>query len=136
MQRDVVEPKFEALKKIIEKKDHILVGHNLFTDLIFLYDTFFGQLPDLVEEFQEAIHELFPTILDTKYISTEGDNAMSGRSGLKEILAPFLKVQTPLIVLHEQHTSYGALMGKDHEAGFDSKSQLRFNIRASTDIIL
>lgn len=76
----------ESLKKELQSKDHILVGHNLFTDLIFLYKTFFGPLPTNVEDFQQAIHSLFPTVLDTKYIHTEGENAVSGRTNLKEIL--------------------------------------------------
>lgn len=117
-----IKPVFETLKGRLSEKDHILVGHNLFTDLLFLYKTFFGPLPDKVTDFQELIHCLFPTVFDTKYIDTEGDhNSMSGRGGLKEILKPFLKVHTPLILLHEEHTSYGSSMGKDHEAGFDSK---------------
>jgi poly(A)-specific ribonuclease len=118
----VVQPAFDALKLKLKEKDHVLVGHNLFTDLIFLYNTFFGPLPEKVEDFQEIIHRLFPVILDTKYVNTEGDNAMSGRENLKEILTPYLKTHIPLILLDEEHTSYGSSMGKDHEAGFDSKS--------------
>jgi hypothetical protein len=43
------------------------------------------------------------------------------RKGLGELVEPFKKIHTPLIVLQEQHTSYGAIIGKQHEAGFDSK---------------
>ncbi len=48
----------------------VLVGHNLFLDLIYFHACFFGPLPDKVEDFQRAIHDLFPRIIDTKYLAT------------------------------------------------------------------
>ena len=45
--------------------------------------------------------------------------------GLKDLLEPFRKNHIPLIVLHEQHTSYGIATGKSHEAGFDSAYPFR-----------
>ncbi|KAF8849230.1 CAF1-domain-containing protein [Acephala macrosclerotiorum] len=114
----------EEFKEICERlKDNskrILVGHNLFTDLGFLYKTFIGTLPGSVKHFQEEIHELFPFVIDTKYLATHGAKDMSPRSNLKELLAPFRKIHTPLILLHEEHTSYGTELGRAHEAGFDS----------------
>lgn len=121
LKTNAVKLAFDVLKKKLKEKDHILVGHNLFTDMVFLYNTFFGQLPDKVVDFQEAIHRLFPNVLDTKYIHTIGDTSMSSRGNLKELLRPFLKVHLPLILLDEQHTSYGASFGREHEAGYDSK---------------
>jgi DNA polymerase III epsilon subunit-like protein len=104
----------------LQKKKHILVGHNVFTDLGFLYKTFIGNLPATVENFQAEIHELFPTVFDTKYLATHNNDSMNPQANLKELLAPFRKVHVPLIVLHEHHTAYGASLGKEHEAGFDS----------------
>lgn len=45
---------------------------------------------------------------------------MNPRVGLKDLLAPFRKSHTPLIVLHQEHAGYGSDFGKEHEAGFDS----------------
>jgi poly(A)-specific ribonuclease len=50
--RHVVEAIFESRKP--------LVGHNLFTDLINLYDCFIGPLPNTAREFGVIIHEIFP----------------------------------------------------------------------------
>ena len=105
---------------ILQKKKHILVGHNVFTDLGFLYKTFIGNLPATVKNFQSEIHELFPTVFDTKYLATHNNDSMNPRANLKDLLAPFRKVHVPLIVLHEHHTAYGTSLGKEHEAGFDS----------------
>jgi poly(A)-specific ribonuclease len=112
----------EELKQVIkslDEKTHVIVGHNLFTDLGFIYKTFIGALPTNVKHFQEDIHELFPIVIDTKYLATHGADSMNPRANLKGLLAPFRKTHVPLIVLHEQHTAYGA-SGKEHEAGFDS----------------
>ena len=122
LKQKAIAKEFEDVKIALKKKVHVLVGHNLFTDLVCVYKTFVGPLPVLVEDFQERIRGLFPTILDTKYLATEGHDSMSTvmRKSLSELVEPFKKIHTPLIVLHENHTSYGTTIGKKHEAGFDS----------------
>ncbi|PQE32278.1 CAF1 family ribonuclease protein [Rutstroemia sp. NJR-2017a WRK4] len=108
------------LTERLQEKQHVIVGHNLFTDLCFLYKTFIGRLPAGVSDFQSQIHTLFPIVIDTKYLATYGNNSMNPRSNLKELLVPFQKIHKPLIVLHEDHNSYGSTVGKSHEAGYDS----------------
>ncbi|KAK0128249.1 hypothetical protein ONS95_000226 [Cadophora gregata] len=115
-----VQREFAEVVETLRNKKHIIVGHNLFADLAFLFRTFIGHLPVNVKHFQEDIHALFPYVIDTKYIATYGADAMSTRSNLKELLAPLRKTHVPLILLHESHTTYGAEFGKEHEAGFDS----------------
>ncbi|RDL34454.1 Ribonuclease H-like protein [Venustampulla echinocandica] len=104
----------------LRNKTHIIVGHNMFTDLGFIYNTFISSLPAKVCHFQECIHGLFPVVIDTKYLATHGNDSMNPRTGLKDTLEPFKKVHIPLICLHEKHTAYGTAFGKEHEAGFDS----------------
>lgn len=119
---------------ILQKKKHILVGHNVFTDLGFLYKTFIGKLPATVKNFQAEIHELFPTIFDTKYLLTHDNDSMNPRADLKDLLAPFRKVHVPLVVLHEDHTAYGAPLGKEHEAGFDSWMTAELFVKSSAKL--
>ncbi|KAH8769735.1 ribonuclease H-like domain-containing protein [Hyaloscypha finlandica] len=102
------------------RKKHVIVGHNLLMDLGFIYKTFIGVLPAKVGHFQQMVHEHFPVVIDTKYLATHNTDAMNPRANLKDLLEPFKKVHVPLIVLHEEHTAYGAAYGKEHEAGFDS----------------
>jgi len=74
------------LKAKLQAKRTILVGHNILTDLVYLYQCFFGQLPDLVEDFQEVMHKLFPVIIDTKYLATRNDvHPVLARSSLEEL---------------------------------------------------
>lgn len=114
----------------------MIVGHNLFTDLVYLYTTFVGPLPNDVEDFQDRIRGLFPIVIDTKYLATEGQDSMSAtmRKSLCELLEPFKKIHTPLIVLHEEHNSYGAAIGKQHEAGYDSWMTAELFVKLSAKI--
>lgn len=46
-----------------------LVGHNCFYDFLHLYQTFYGELPESIQEFKAAWLQLFPQTLDTKYLA-------------------------------------------------------------------
>ena len=47
-----------------------IIGHNIYYDMMFLYDKLIGDLPDDFYSYKKKIHEYFPYIYDTKYIST------------------------------------------------------------------
>ena len=79
------ERQFAELKARLKQKRTILVGHNLFMDIMYFYHSFFGTLPDRVEDFQDTIHELFPMIIDTKYLATHNDNEKLAKSSLEEL---------------------------------------------------
>ncbi len=67
----------------LKRQRPILVGHNQFMDLCFIYRTFFGQMPEKLEEFQREIKSLFPRIIDTKYMVTRGSHDMMPENGLE-----------------------------------------------------
>mmetsp|Transcript_101237 Transcript_101237/g.287033 ORF Transcript_101237/g.287033 Transcript_101237/m.287033 type:complete len:599 (-) Transcript_101237:71-1867(-) len=46
-----------------------LIGHNCFYDFLHLYQTFYGDLPDNIQEFKNQWLQLFPYTLDTKYLA-------------------------------------------------------------------
>lgn len=53
----------------ITRGQKLLVGHNCFYDFLHLYQTFYGDLPDSIQEFKSAWLQLFPQTLDTKYLA-------------------------------------------------------------------
>lgn len=57
---DAMGKRMKAIREALESRPTVLVGHNLFVDLVCFYRTFIGPLPNLVEDFQRAIHALFP----------------------------------------------------------------------------
>lgn len=111
----------DELREALKDKVHTLVGHNLFTDLIFIYKTFIGKLPDKVTDFNKRIHALFPHVIDTKYLATHAAGSSQTRSGLKDLCDELQTQKKPFIALAEKHIEYGK-GGKEHEAGYDSKT--------------
>lgn len=76
----------------------VLVGHNVFLDLIYFYTCFFGSLPDRVEDFQLVMGRLFPLIFDTKYLADIiQDNSTSYNSSLAELDRELSMDTRPLI---------------------------------------
>lgn len=93
-----VAAEFISLREQLSGQSTVLVGHNLFLDLIYFHVCFFGPLPDKVEDFQRTIHELFPRIIDTKYLATHNiDNPALARSSLEELSERLSKQAQPLI---------------------------------------
>ena len=89
---------FVQLCKTLKEKRTVLVGHNLFLDLIYFYTFFFGPLPDRVEGFQRTIAQLFPLVFDTKYLADKiNDNSPLYRSSLQEIDQELSKLPLPII---------------------------------------
>ena len=53
-----------GLRKVLEticRHKSVLVGHNLFQDLVFIWSQFFGNLPPMLREFCAVVAETFPT---------------------------------------------------------------------------
>jgi len=55
----------------LSKSKKPLVGHNSFRDICHIYNDFFADLPPTLEEWREAIHNIFPSLFDTKIMTSE-----------------------------------------------------------------
>mmetsp|Transcript_63158 Transcript_63158/g.150585 ORF Transcript_63158/g.150585 Transcript_63158/m.150585 type:complete len:600 (+) Transcript_63158:149-1948(+) len=53
----------------ITQGQKLLVGHNCFYDFLHLYQTFYDDLPETIQEFKASWTQLFPQTLDTKYLA-------------------------------------------------------------------
>jgi poly(A)-specific ribonuclease len=92
-----IEKRLEKVKAAIKNKCTVLVGHNIFTDLVYLYHCFIGALPATIEGFQTTIHAHFPFIVDTKYMATYRCGAGSIKSSLLEVHERLKIVEKPSI---------------------------------------
>ena len=100
---------FGQLCKTLKEKRTVLVGHNLFLDLIYFYTFFFGPLPDRVEGFQKTIAQLFPLVFDTKYLADKiNDNSPFYRSSLQEIDQELSKLPLPVIGMDFERVPKGS----------------------------
>ncbi|KAL4812118.1 ribonuclease H-like domain-containing protein [Aspergillus spinulosporus] len=111
----------------------ILVGHNLFTDLIYFFRCFFGPLPDRVEEFQSMVHKHFPILIDTKYLATHDCGSINPISSLQEINDSLLGISKPEMSIYPHFARY-EIEKIDHEAGYDSLLTAQIFIKLSAQL--
>ena len=94
---DHIKSRLGRAQRLLTNKKSVLVGHNLFLDLIYLYKTFIGSLPDRVEDFINLVHTMFPLVIDTKYMATHNCGDINPRSSLEEIAEQLSSEQYPLL---------------------------------------
>lgn len=118
----------------LRHRPRVIVGHNVYGDLVYLYSTFIGALPDTIEEFQQKVHELFPIVIDTKYLATHGHQNSTQPSSLEQLAEQLQDQQDPRIETDAAHGKY-ADQAALHEAGFDSKitAELATKLSAKLD---
>ncbi|KAI0460419.1 CAF1-domain-containing protein [Xylaria acuta] len=93
-------PDMSQVEAILKARSPIIVGHNLFHDLAFIYRTFFGHLPENLDEFLSTIHKLFPRIIDTKYMflkSQAHQGQVATNRSLSELYSMYGTRQLPFI---------------------------------------
>lgn len=49
---------FKRAHERLQKYQPVLVGHNMFTDLVYFYRSFVGELPETLDKFCTALHEM------------------------------------------------------------------------------
>ncbi|KAL7626915.1 hypothetical protein AAE478_003689 [Parahypoxylon ruwenzoriense] len=122
---------FQQCEVNLKKTRPILVGHNLFQDLAFIYNTFFEPLPSGVDAFLAKIHELFPRIVDTKYMNTRGKHMMKPDQSLRDLGDFYAKRRFP-VISHELDLGYS--IARSHHAGFDSSITAVVFLRQTYDL--
>ncbi|KAK5945582.1 hypothetical protein PMZ80_002787 [Knufia obscura] len=107
------------LNNKLRSRRKILIGHNCMTDIMFLYKMAIGDLPQSLEEFKDKIHDMFPAIIDTKFLSS-CFSEKHGRLDLGSVAQELeLEEGGPELYTSGEFDRYtsGAWL---HEAGYDS----------------
>lgn len=68
---------FSQIIALLADSQKPIVGHNIFLDTVLLHNQFIGPLPNQYSEFKKNIHNMFPNLYDTKYISHEMGKKLS-----------------------------------------------------------
>lgn len=84
-------------QKKLYDKTRVIAGHNVFTDLVNMYKCFIGPLPESVEVFAQQIHEIFPTIIDTKYMATSNCGSLNPASSLQDVHRALMEEGFPIV---------------------------------------
>ena len=99
-----------------------LIGHNIYFDLMFLYDKFLSNLPNDFSTFKSSLHNFFPIIYDTKAISASDQN-FENKTNLEILYKTIQKKKYDTYVKFEPDTEKGFNneLNDLHNAGYDSK---------------
>ncbi|KAF4783741.1 hypothetical protein HER10_EVM0013300 [Colletotrichum scovillei] len=116
--KDEVAGALKELEAFGRGYEPIIIGHNQFMDLLFLYNTFIDDLPDTLDEFRAKIHNLFPYIIDTKLLAIK-DDTIKGEDPLMDLYNRFDGNRTQPSIHWDAAYGYGR-RGTAHQAGFDS----------------
>ncbi|KAL6446904.1 hypothetical protein ACFW04_001363 [Cataglyphis niger] len=109
------------LKKIVES-GKIIVGHNMLLDLCHIVHQFFTPLPNDYLEFKTLIHDLFPSLLDTKVICQSQQFKEHVTSSNLNVLLDIVS-KSPFSISDVEPVegySYSTSTEKSHEAGYDA----------------
>lgn len=111
----------------------VIIGHNCFLDMVYIYRTFIGPLPDTVEEFSKTLHQHWPTVVDTKYMSTHNCGDINPVSSLEQIAQQLSDQKLPNIEVDKFHRKYDDVEAF-HEAGYDSFLTAQVAVRLSAKL--
>ena len=122
---------FSNLFEYLINKKIPLIGHNIYFDMMFLYDKLIDDLPEKFYDFKKEIHKHFPKIYDTKFISskfisffTKGEK--SNNTKLENLYKILIKNNFNTYIKFYADTREGFGLYNDmeksllHDAGFDS----------------
>ncbi|XP_018058085.1 PREDICTED: poly(A)-specific ribonuclease PARN-like domain-containing protein 1 isoform X1 [Atta colombica] len=110
-----------------------IIAHNAFLDFMFIHQQFYKPLPQKYIDFKNNIHQLFPTIYDTKFLSYElkkilqiqdkWNNSLSGlMSHFTESHGKYIMPGSPIIELTTNSNELNDTVSskKFHIAGWDA----------------
>ncbi|KAF1970776.1 CAF1-domain-containing protein [Bimuria novae-zelandiae CBS 107.79] len=125
--------RFDRALDRLQKHKPVIVGHNMLTDLVYFYRSFVGELPETLDEFREALHQIFPRIVDTKYLATHAEGDLNASPTLQDIAEKIERQPLPDIVTHADHPKYHD-SARFHEAGYDSLLTATILLRLSAKL--
>uniref|UniRef100_A0A8D8JKF0 Poly(A)-specific ribonuclease PARN n=2 Tax=Culex pipiens TaxID=7175 RepID=A0A8D8JKF0_CULPI len=107
----------------LSKTRKLIVGHNMLLDLMFVIRQFFRPLPYNFQDFKKTVRELFPLLLDTKYLCTNAELKVHVFSSvLGHVFEAIRKepFKLPEVKSGSEEHSYSMDQEKQHEAGYDA----------------
>ncbi|KAJ6118456.1 Ribonuclease CAF1 [Penicillium samsonianum] len=128
-----IEQLSDKVKHRLKENRPVLVGHNMFCDLLFFHRCFLGPLPNTLAEFQTVIHDLFPMLADTKYMATHDCGSLNPMSSLEELNTTLAGIESPKIEIDPRFAKY-KFRKRTHEAGYDSMLAAMAFIKLAGDI--
>ena len=76
------EAEYTGLIEQVQKKTTMLVGENLLVSLAYFFKSFFGSLPEKLQDFVVIMKTMFSVIVDLDYVKMRFASTISGRAKL------------------------------------------------------
>ncbi|CAH3128604.1 unnamed protein product [Porites lobata] len=114
---------FSQVVKMISQSGKVIVGHNMFLDLLHVIDQFLCPLPELLEDFKATVSAVFPRLVDTKVMAnTQPFRDLIPSSVLADLVKHVSKkpFQKPAVLFDPDCAWDGESNEKPHEAGYDA----------------
>ena len=114
---------FSQVVKMISQSGKLVVGHNMFLDLLHVIEQFMCPLPELFDDLKATVRAVFPRLVDTKVMAnTQPFRDLIPSSVLADLVKhvttkPFKK---PGVMFDEGFSCYKNSQEKPHEAGYDA----------------
>lgn len=120
---------FSKVFKLLVDLKKPIVGHNSLVDLMYMHQQFYKPLPKKYSTFKKNIHQLFPTLFDTKYLSYELKKVLQkedkfSSNSLSTLYYYFKNEKGRFLSLHSPNIRSQTYCINDedkfHDAGWDS----------------
>lgn len=116
---------FTKVMRLLKKSKKTIIGHNMLLDLFLTISNFFSEPPMNLRDFKESVTNLFPTIIDTKYISNSLPirGIVSG-TGLETLIQNIENESIPKanVEISGKLREEKEYSNKYHQAGYDAYS--------------
>ncbi|KAI9257421.1 ribonuclease H-like domain-containing protein [Sporodiniella umbellata] len=114
---------FRRVIDLLSESKKMIVGHNMLLDVCHVIGQFVQPLPDTLAEFKEVTRNVFPNLIDTKYmcaVEPKLFEIFGTGTALEQLRFETSKesFSNPRIDMHPQFPRY--LTEKAHEAGYDA----------------
>ncbi|XP_053675532.1 poly(A)-specific ribonuclease PARN-like [Anopheles nili] len=107
----------------LSKSRKLIVGHNMLLDFLYVLRQFFKPLPFDYQEFKKLTKQIFPLLLDTKYLCTNAEiKEHVNSSVLAHVFDAVSKAPFSIPTVHPElpEYQYNVEVEKKHEAGYDA----------------
>ena len=117
---------FQTIIEMLISSKKPIIGHNCMIDFMILYNEFIEPLPQSAQEFKRKLHEFFPVIFDTKFITYETKSAFEWDNNSLDSMFKYFnsqpddvisKFSKPVVLKSDAE---GGVDEQFHEAGYDS----------------
>ncbi|ESO97720.1 hypothetical protein LOTGIDRAFT_152814 [Lottia gigantea] len=122
---------FTKVFRLLQDYNKIVVGHNMLTDLMLMFEKFHKPLPESFSEFKKEVHQILPRIYDTKHMSATirkelEETGLLEYTSLQKLYQAFSSDVGLQVVLFSPEIHHAAGCERyikndvPHEAGFDA----------------